>query len=753
MKRRNFKIRFWLCLAVAGIALLVPATAQATTNVVPNPGFEQGGCGSTPVICGWVSNNVMAQANGHSGGASMTLGCGFTGCWSSGGSVWLSASTDRAFCAAIGPGTHPASFWYQASADETVGLGATFFQAPDCTGPASGGDFFSESAAGDGAWHEATGDLVASAATESALFSVSVSFPCEDFCSAGDIFDDLDVEDAVVSDTTPPQTTITSGPTGTTPSMAAAFEFTASEQSTFECSLDDAPFDACASPATYSGLGDGSHTFRVRATDRVGNTDPTPAEQTWTVQVVGDFSIAASPDNLSLQQGAWGTSTIQTTVTSGSAQWVDLSATVQPAGVVRVSFSSTSVTAGNRAMMNVGVGVGTTPGTYTITVTGSGESWTHTTTVTLTVSCCGSDFTIAAHPSALTLAPGSSGTSTIGTTLISGVAQTVELSAVVQPAAMFSVSFAPWSITMGGSSTMTLSVGTAALPGTYTMTVWGTTPDGNAVHHTTVDLIVQPAPVSDFSIAASPSSLSVVQGATRASTIITGVTSGSAQAVSLSATGPPAGTTVDFGPASLTAGAASTMTVSVGSATTPGNYTITVRGTGTSTTHLTTVELTVLMNAPPTGSFTFSCSGLTCTFDGGASSDNDGTIESYRWDFGDGTSGGGEFVQHTYGQPRSYSVGLIVTDNDGATATVSKFFNPISLSARGYKQKGVAKVDLAWSGSSGASFDVYRNGGKIATVQASAYTDSLNTRSSGSYVYKVCTAASSTCSNQVAVNF
>src|SRR5207247_2661903 len=105
-------------------------------------------------------------------------------------------------------------------------------------------------------------------------------------------------------------------------------------------------------------------------------------------------------------------------------------------------------------------------------------------------------------------------------------------------------------------------------------------------------------PPSDFSISANPPSVSIVQGGSGTSTISTAVTSGSAQTVALTATGQPAGTTVSFSPVSLTAGGSSTMTVSVGAATTPGTYTITVTGTGSSATHTTTVTLTVTA-APP----------------------------------------------------------------------------------------------------------------------------------------------------------
>ena len=53
--------------------------------------------------------------------------------------------------------------------------------------------------------------------------------------------------------------------------------------STFACQLDGGGFSACTTPKSYSGLADGSHTFQVRATDPAGNTDPTPATFTWTI--------------------------------------------------------------------------------------------------------------------------------------------------------------------------------------------------------------------------------------------------------------------------------------------------------------------------------------------------------------------------------------------------------------------------------------------------------------------------------------
>lgn len=69
--------------------------------------------------------------------------------------------------------------------------------------------------------------------------------------------------------------------------------------------------------------------------------------------------------------------------------------------------------------------------------------------------------------------------------------------------------------------------------------------------------------------------------------------------------------------------------------------------------------------------------GLTITFDGSSSYDPDGTIVSYQWNFGDGVSGLGVSVSHTYAAPGSYVVSLVVTDNDGARDSDQRRINVI----------------------------------------------------------------------------
>ncbi|MCZ3385432.1 MAG: PKD domain-containing protein [Actinomycetia bacterium] len=77
-------------------------------------------------------------------------------------------------------------------------------------------------------------------------------------------------------------------------------------------------------------------------------------------------------------------------------------------------------------------------------------------------------------------------------------------------------------------------------------------------------------------------------------------------------------------------------------------------------------------NAAPTAAFTQSCVGLSCSFDGSGSSDGDGTVASYSWSFGDGSSvQAGATPNHVFPAGGSYPVTLTVTDNDGAPDDVT----------------------------------------------------------------------------------
>jgi hypothetical protein len=100
---------------------------------------------------------------------------------------------------------------------------------------------------------------------------------------------------------------------------------------------------------------------------------------------------------------------------------------------------------------------------------------------------------------------------------------------------------------------------------------------------------------------------------------------------------------------------------------------------------------------------------------------------------------------------------LLVTDDGGSGDPGGSF----TLTATGYKVKGLQKADLAWSGAPSAAFDIFRDGAPapIATVTngpdgEGAYTDPIDRRGGGSYSYRVCEVAdTSICSNVATVTF
>ncbi|MEO7600336.1 MAG: PKD domain-containing protein [Opitutus sp.] len=88
-----------------------------------------------------------------------------------------------------------------------------------------------------------------------------------------------------------------------------------------------------------------------------------------------------------------------------------------------------------------------------------------------------------------------------------------------------------------------------------------------------------------------------------------------------------------------------------------------------------TINVAPSANVPPvavaSGSPTTGFAPLPVTFSSAGSSDSDGTITSYAWDFGDGTNGVGASPTKTYSVPGTYTAKLTVTDDRGGTATSS----------------------------------------------------------------------------------
>src|SRR5947209_2515377 len=185
------------------------------------------------------------------------------------------------------------------------------------------------------------------------------------------------------------------------------------------------------------------------------------------------------------------------------------------------------------------------------------------------------DFSISASPASLSLSAGQGGTTGRATWRDSGSAQTVSLNLTGLPAGATG-SFNPSAVTAGGRSTLSISTASSTPGGSYTLTVTGT--GTTAPHTTTVGLTVSPS--DDFSISASPASLSLSAGQGGTTTISTVVTSGSAQTVSLSLSGLPAGATGSFNPSAVTAGGSSDRKSVVEGRRAGGSYPLMVTRTG-----------------------------------------------------------------------------------------------------------------------------------------------------------------------------
>jgi len=155
--------------------------------------------------------------------------------------------------------------------------------------------------------------------------------------------------------------------------------------------------------------------------------------------------------------------------------------------------------------------------------------------------------------------------------------------------------------------------------------------------------------------------------------------------------------------------------------------------------------------------------GQEVTFTGSATDDADGNVSAQLvWTSSrDGVIGSGATVKTSSLTINSHTVTAKVSDTLGAEGQASVSISitapsgeTISLSVTGYKVKGAQHADLAWSGASGGSVDVYRNNVRITTTQNDgSHTDAIGAKGGGSYTYRLCNAGTSTCSLDQVVAF
>ena len=300
-----------------------------------------------------------------------------------------------------------------------------------------------------------------------------------------------------------------------------------------------------------------------------------------------NFTLSASPTSLTVNRGASGVGTITITRSGGFTNAVALSATGLPSGVT-ATFNPASTTGGSSTFTLAASSTAAT-GTVNVTINGSGGGLSRSTILSLTVNAPPPpDFTLSVNPSSLTINRGASSGATVTIARIGGFNSVVALSASGLPSgvtASFESPPGPVSVI-----SMFIAASSTAATGMTSVTINGS--GGGLTRSTTLVLTINAPPQSDFTLSASPASLTVNRGASGASTITITRTGGFTSSVALSATGLPSGVTATFNPASAT-GTTSTLTLAASSAATTGTFNVTVSGTGGGLTRSGALSLTV----------------------------------------------------------------------------------------------------------------------------------------------------------------
>ncbi len=277
-------------------------------------------------------------------------------------------------------------------------------------------------------------------------------------------------------------------------------------------------------------------------------------------------------------------------------------------GTVQLTPVNGDINTGSTAALNASLTTSiSTGGTYTITATyttgdGNYSSQSTSNSVQLTVTGSSGSFTLSAAPASVTVPQGGTGTSMITVTSMNGFNAATALTASGLPSGV-TAAFNPTPVTPPANGTvtsvLTFTASATATAGTATVTITGTS--GTTTATTTVSLTITAVP--NFTIAANPTSLTIVQGNAGGTSVIT-VTplNGFSGNVTMAASGLPSGVTAAFNPNPTAT--TSTLTLTASASATVGIATVTITGTSGALTATTTVALTVAQNFTLPGTLT-----------------------------------------------------------------------------------------------------------------------------------------------------
>jgi hypothetical protein len=368
------------------------------------------------------------------------------------------------------------------------------------------------------------------------------------------------------------------------------------------------------------------------------------------IVIGGTFSLSPSTPSMTIARGDSGTTTITSTVTTGFSSAVALSATGLPTGATATFAPALFAAPGSgTSNLTLALAASTPPGTYNITVTGTGGGQTHTTNINLMVTTATQSIGNAGFENGSTSpAPWAVSAGVIdnsgfeaphtgswkawldgyGSTHTDSILQNVSIPSTATSATLsFWLHIDTKETAAVANDTLTVQIrdtsgAVRSTLGTYSnlnaadgysqVLFDVTTYKGQTIQlylagvensslktSFAVDDFALATTTSgtppDFSISASPSSLTIAQSGSGASTIGSTVAGSFNSSIALSAAGLPTGATASFSPTAIAApgNGSATMNILAGSATAPGNYNVMVTGTGGGITHSTTVVVTI----------------------------------------------------------------------------------------------------------------------------------------------------------------
>lgn len=581
---------------------LALANQQAATNKKPRIGFLN------PAIYGLGASSPTSDLHdiitGNNGGYSALPGYDLATGWGSpAGQPLINALTGSANAPAFGLSSSVATLSIApgASGTSTITVGAQqgFTGAVNLTVsglPAGVTASFSPASA----TNSSTLTLIASNSATAATSSITITGTSGSLTSTAKL---------ALTITGPPSFTLTATPAtlslvqGSSGSSAIAI----SAQNGFNGSVTfaasglpagvTASFSAASSTAsstltlkTTSSAAAGSSTVTVTGTSGALNGKITIA---LTISTPANFTLSATPAAVSVSQGTSGTSTIGIAPLNGFSGAVALAASGLPAGVT-ASFGV--VTAGHSTLTFTSAS-SAAAGVCTVTISGTSGTTVSKTTIALTIVAPPS-FTISATPASVSVSPGTSVASSITITGSNGFNGTVALAASGLPAGVTATfgaaSAAPRSITFTAAATATAGVSTVTITGT----------SGTLSGKATIALTIAAPPT--FTLSASPSTLSIAQGAAGSTTLTLNPQNGFASTVTLTIAGLPTGVTGSFSAGTSPTNCIFTL-ATTGSAA-AGSSTVTITGKSGSLTQTVTIGLTVTAASATSGTVNLSSS-------------------------------------------------------------------------------------------------------------------------------------------------